>query len=163
MKKAMTALAKRKNKLLLIIIFACQFLFSFSANNSLAQDAKAENPTSDNYKLTIDKIDPSRFYNVAVVQVLNKITGKSSTFNMKIGEEVSFGKLTMTAKKCWKASLDQSPESKILLEVFDYGEENSNNKEKKRIFYGWMFSSSPSISGIEHPIYDIVAISCKNK
>ena len=43
-------------------------------------------------------------------------------------------------------------------------EEKSGSKEQmKKVFYGWMFASSPSISGLENPIYDLVATGCKNK
>ena len=40
---------------------------------------------------------------------------------------------------------------------------NVNEVQNSRIFYGWIFASSPSISGVQHPIYDIVAIACKTK
>jgi hypothetical protein len=75
---------------------------------------------------------------------------------MRIGDKINFGQITMVAHKCWQSSLDQKPESKILLEVFEQKE-----GAQRRIFYGWMFASSPSISGLEHPIYDLTAISCK--
>lgn len=104
------------------------------------------------------KTDFSNFYNTAVVQNLNKTTAKTSILEMKIGDVIRFGQIQIIAHKCWQAPLDQRPENKILLEVLE-------NKEGKniRIFYGWMFSSSPSISGLEHPIYDLTAINCKNK
>jgi len=44
-----------------------------------------------------------------------------------------------------------------LIEVF----EEKVNQENSRIFYGWLFSSSPSLSAMEHQIYDITAINCK--
>ena len=107
----------------------------------------------------------------AILQGLNKVTGKTSELKIKVGEEAIFGELTIKVKKCWRAPLDQRPENKILLEITDNNsnQESSNNNtnpaqnsdSKKVIFYGWMFSSSPSISGLEHPIYDITAISCK--
>lgn len=116
------------------------------------------------YQLTVNKVDPSRFNNTAVIQGLNKITAKTSVLEIKVGDTIKFGKLTITAHKCWQAPLEQKPENKILLEIFDNGSGTTENEiVKKRIFYGWMLSSSPSISGIEHPIYDVTAISCKNK
>jgi hypothetical protein len=109
-----------------------------------------------------DNIDPSRFSTVAVIQGLNKTTAKTSVLEIKIGEKVSFGTLKIIVHKCWQAPLDQKPDSKMLLEVFETKNEDSQVKEV-RIFYGWMFASSPSISGLENPIYDLTAISCKNK
>jgi len=104
------------------------------------------------------KTDLSHLYNVAVIQGLNKTTARTSILEMKIGDVIKFGQIQIIAHTCWQAPLDQKPESKILLEVME-------NKEGKnvRIFYGWMFASSPSISGLEHPIYDLTALGCKNK
>ncbi len=104
------------------------------------------------------KEDESRLYNTAIIQGLNKTTAKTSILEMKMEDVIKFGQIQIIAHKCWQSPLDQKPESKILVEVME-------NKEGKssRIFYGWMFASSPSISGLEHPIYDLTAISCKNK
>ena len=114
-------------------------------------------------KMTVDKVDPLRFYNYAVIQALNKTTAKTSVLEMRIGDKIRFGQISMIAHKCWQASLDQKPESKILLEVFENKSDENDKESEKRIFYGWMFASSPSISGIENPIYDLTAVSCKNK
>jgi len=130
-------------------------LYSFSA---------ATQETTSITKLDVEKIDPSRFSSIAVVQALNKTTAKSSILEIKIGEKVSFGTIKIIAHKCWQATLDQKPESKILLEVFEVKNEEMIEKPiEKRIFYGWIFASSPSISGLESPIYDITALNCKNK
>lgn len=114
-------------------------------------------------KMTVDKVDPLRFYNYAVIQALNKNTAKTSVLEMRIGDKIRFGQISMIAHKCWQASLDQKPESKILLEVFENKSDENDQESEKRIFYGWMFASSPSVSGLENPIYDLTAVSCKNK
>lgn len=127
------------------------------------------------YTLPSNRIGRVNFKTTAVVQALNKVTAKTSILEIKIGERVEFGNLILVAKKCWKAPSDRRPENKVLLEVFNKNFDKSPHNiekikseieekgtNKKRIFYGWMFSSSPSISGLEHPIYDITAISCKN-
>lgn len=124
--------------------------------NSNAEITK-DNSDSDQ-KLTIDKIDQSNFAGTAVLQGLNKVTAKTSELQVKVGGSTTFGKLIIKVHKCWKSPADQRPENKILLQI-DEIDVTTNNK--KQIFYGWMFSSSPSISGLEHPVYDITAISCK--
>jgi len=96
---------------------------------------------------------------VAILQGLNKINAKTSELKVPVGGKVSFGSLSIEAKKCWKSPPDQSPENKILLKIIEIGADGVENT----IFYGWMFSSSPSISSLEHPIYDITAISCQFK
>jgi hypothetical protein len=146
-----------KTSSVLLKLFTVFFLLP---NLLFAQDSAA--PSQD-FKLTIDKVDPSRFYQIAVIQGLNKTTAKTSILEMKIGDQIKFGQITITALKCWQSSLDQKPESKILLEVFENKIDENGQEKPKRIFYGWMFASSPSISGLEHPIYDLTALKCKNK
>ena len=150
-----------KNKFLLLA--TAIFLSAFSAlatAQEVAPTPPAAEPTQDeNFKLTFDKVDSSRFYNKAVLQILNKTTAKSSVVEVGVGESTEMGQLSIKVDKCWQAPLDQKPDSRVLLEVF----ETKSDGIKKRIFFGWMISSSPSISSLEHPIYDVTALSCKNK
>jgi hypothetical protein len=120
-------------------------LLMFFAKVAFAQEV-VEAPSQDSTQLR----------NVAILQGLNKSTAKVSILELKVGQEIQFGNISIIAHKCWKAPLDQRPENKILLEVSEKKAEG-----KKRIFYGWMMSSSPSISGMEHPIYDVIAMDCK--
>ena len=130
----------RKNNFLFAIF---TLIFSFS-NQALAQDL------SDN----------SRFFNKAIIQVLNKTNAKSEIFEIDINKKTNIGSLKLTIHKCWQAPLEQRPESKMLVEISE-ADSSQKNSQEKRIFYGWMFASSPSISSFEHPIYDITAINCK--
>jgi len=138
--------------------FYAFLLLSFLNFGALAQEQTTLETAPPEAELVVDKIDSSRFFNAAVLQALNKTTAKTSTLEIKIGDKVRFGQIAIIARKCWQSSLDQKPESKILLEIFE-----QKNAQETRIFYGWMFASSPSISGLEHPIYDLTAIACKNK
>jgi len=169
----------RKNSDFFITIISLSILCS----NVFAQDQKTENPLPNKKQINkeLNKVeknlddnfeseeeikpenDLSRFNNMAVVQALNKTTAKTSILNLKIGEKISFGSLKIIAHKCWQSPLEQKPENKILLEIFEFKNESEEKYSEKRIFYGWMFSSSPSISSLEHPIYDITALNCKNK
>ena len=146
----------KKNKIIkfyLSLIFA-QFLLTTPAFSNAAE--------KEEVKLRLDNIDSSRFFSVAVLQILNKTTAKTSVVEIKIGESIEIGKLTIKAKKCWQAPLDQRPDNRILLEI---SEEKTIDQatERKKIFHGWIFSSSPSISSLEHPVYDVTALHCKNK
>ena len=76
--------------------------------------------------------------------------------------EIKFGNIIIKLHKCWQAPLSQIPESKALIEVNEKNN-NSYSKEAKNIFLGWMFASSPSISSLQHPIYDITILKCINK
>jgi hypothetical protein len=94
---------------------------------------------------------------VAYLQVLNKITARNSTLEIKAGESEKFGNIEIKVKDCWKAPPEEKPEVTTLLEVY----EEKLGEKKQRIFYGWMLASSPAISALEHPVYDIVVIDCK--
>ncbi len=163
-------MTKNKFSIFLTYFFFLGFFLLTSSQNLAAQtqaaamdaDLDEVDVASPESQLTVDRADPSRFSNIAVIQGLNKITAKTSVLEIKIGDTIKFGKITITALKCWQSPLEQKPESKILLEIYDTAE-NAEGNSKKRIFYGWMLSSSPSISGVEHPIYDVTAIGCKNK
>lgn len=153
----------KNNRILAVIIFftlasSKSWAFPFFSKEPKSQEQEnTQIPDNSNEKLTLDKIDQSNFAGIAVLQCLNKITAKTSEINVKVGSEFVFDKLTIKVDKCWKSPAYQRPENKILLEVF----ETLTDGTKKLIFYGWMFSSSPSISGLEHPVYDITAIACK--
>lgn len=146
------------------VVLSIFLLISNAANaqieeNKISQiESQAdENEKAAENKITTEKLDKSSFGTIAILQGLNKITAKTSEFEVKVGSKVEFGKLTIIVHKCWQAPLDQRPESKILLEIY----ETNINNIRSRIFYGWMFSSTPSISGLEHPIYDVIALGCK--
>ncbi len=128
------------------------------------EDAKINEENLDDIEAEVKPDnDISRFNNSAIVQALNKTTAKTSILTLKVGEKTSFGSLKIIAHKCWQSPLEQKPENKILLEIFEFRNESAEKSPEKRIFYGWMFSSSPSISSLEHPIYDITALNCKTK
>jgi hypothetical protein len=130
------------------------------------EDVKSNEENSDDIEAEAEvkpDNDISRFNNSAIVQALNKTTAKTSILTLKVGEKTSFGSLKIIAHKCWQSPLEQKPENKILLEISEFRNESEEKTQEKRIFYGWMFSSSPSISSLEHPIYDITALNCKTK
>jgi len=161
--------------------FSILFLTIFLNQNSIAQNkntktqdanknientgfSDSDNENSD-INLEQDDIEGNSggFTNYALVQILNKTTAKTSYNELKVNNKTNFGSLKIIPHKCWQSPLEQKPESKILLEVFEGKNEGKDKITEKRIFYGWMFASSPSISGLEHPIYDITAINCFNK
>jgi hypothetical protein len=119
------------------------FYILISSNLSLAEDIAEEEFT---HKKTY-----------ATIQVLNKITAKIKYLDIKVNSQTNFDTLKIKISDCWKSSPYDLSENKILLEI---EEKKSEQTEYKQIFNGWMFSSSPAISSLEHPVYDIVAINC---
>lgn len=113
------------------------------------------------YKKQIKGMTSSRFMKYAKIQILNKNTAKTQDQKIAIGTSFKYGNIIITPHKCWQAPLTKKPDSKILLEVDEIN--LKDDSEINNIFLGWMISSSPSISGLEHPIYDITALNCNDE
>ena len=91
------------------------------------------------------------------IKILDKISSKNKLLKLKNGELVSFKNLSIKSLKCKNSEFDDNPEITAYLQVTDLI--NSNNDEVF-VFNGWMFSSSPSITPFDHPVYDIWLVSC---
>ncbi len=107
----------------------------------------------EEYLTTIHEED---FTSNALLQALNKITAQVHTLKVSVGKAVKFGNLSITLNRCWLAPKTQIPESKALLFI----EEQIPGEEKRAVFEGWMFASSPSLSALEHPVYDVRLLEC---
>ena len=92
----------------------------------------------------------------ALLQGLDKVTARIKLIQAPINQFVDFGSLRLRVRACIKRPPEEFPESSAFLEVFD---ENSV-KASTPIFSGWMFASSPSLSSMEHAIYDIWVVDC---
>ena len=95
----------------------------------------------------------------AQFNALDKITARIKKLEIYLDEEQVLGSLTIILKSCQNRPPDFLPESAAYVEIYDNLNQNFN--ENNLIFSGWMFSSSPAISALEHPVYDISLISCK--
>ena len=93
----------------------------------------------------------------AELKVLDKVSSKTSTINLKIGEELNFQNLLINVLKCQNSKFDDDPEVTAYMQVTDL---KSKDNDKVYIFNGWTFSSSPSIRPFDHPVYDIWLKKC---
>jgi hypothetical protein len=93
-----------------------------------------------------------------VLQGLDKITARVSTIKVPVGQTVNFGALQITARACDKHPPEEAPEAAAFLEVVEV---EPDEKPVLR-FSGWMFASSPALSALEHPVYDLVVLDCVN-
>ncbi len=91
------------------------------------------------------------------IGALNKVSGKVSKLIIEDDGEIFFVSLKIISHTCTKSPPEEPPENKAFLEVWDI----KYDQENKKIFNGWMFSSSPSISALEHAVYDVWIIDCK--
>ena len=92
----------------------------------------------------------------AVFAGLDKITGRTISFDAAIGETVQFGALQVTARACYTRPPTEATNTDAFVEV----DEVTLQGEIKRVFTGWMFASSPGLHAVEHPIYDVWLTDC---
>lgn len=89
---------------------------------------------------------------------LDKITGRTISFDADIGETVQFGALRVKTDACYTRPSTEAANTDAFVEV----DEITLQGEVKRIYSGWMFAASPGLHAVEHPIYDIWLTDCKN-
>jgi hypothetical protein len=93
---------------------------------------------------------------VAVLRTLDKVTARVSTIEVPVGSSTDLGALQVTVRACDKRPPEETPESAAFLEIL----ETKEGEPAKTVFSGWMFASSPSLSALEHPVYDIWVVDC---
>ena len=91
------------------------------------------------------------------IKILDKISSKNTSLKLKNGQLLKFKDLSIQSLKCKNSEFDDNPEITAYIQVRDLS--NQNNDEVF-VFNGWMFSSSPSITPFDHPIYDIWLVKC---
>ena len=93
------------------------------------------------------------------LKALDKITAKTSSFKLAIGEKKFFGSLEIKALKCQLSENNDNTDTVAYLQVRDLSSKDNN---QVFLFNGWTFASSPTLKSIDHPIYDLWITSCDN-
>jgi hypothetical protein len=99
---------------------------------------------------------PSLPHAAVVLQGLDKVTARISELRADVGKPLRFGTLEVTARACVKAPPIEPPESAAFLEIRDTGPASDG----ALVFSGWMFASTPALSALEHPVYDVWVLDC---
>ena len=94
---------------------------------------------------------------IAILQGLDKVAAKVSQIETRVGSSVTFGTLSILVRDCETAPPDAPPDNAAFIQIY----ETPPGEQTKRLFSGWMFSSSPALSGLEHPVYDVTLLACK--
>lgn len=94
---------------------------------------------------------------IAVLQGLDKISARTSQIEAPVGATVQFGTLSIVVRDCQQSPPEGPPENAAFIQIY----ETPLGEDKKRLFSGWMFSSSPALSELEHPVYDVTLLACK--
>ena len=91
------------------------------------------------------------------IKILDKISSKNILLKLKNGELMKFKDLAIKSLKCKNSEFDDDPEITAYIQVKDL---TNKKNDEVFVFNGWMFSSSPSITPFDHPVYDVWLISC---
>lgn len=108
---------------------------------------------------------------LAVVRALDKVTATTKDYNVAVGDTLKYGSLEITIHHCEKRPPEETPETFVFLQVLEpgkalkTGEDPINDgagevMDPTKLFSGWMFASSPALSSLEHPVYDIWVLDC---
>lgn len=97
-------------------------------------------------------------YNIAVLQGLDKVTARVFTFNAPIGATIKFGTLEIIVRRCDKRPPEETPESAAFIDVWEV----RPGEITMSVYRGWMFASSPALAAMEHPVYDVWVVDCKD-
>ena len=90
---------------------------------------------------------------------LDKITAKTSSIKLAIGDKKIFGSLEIQALKCQLSEDSYISDTVAYIQVKDLSAKDNN---QVFLFNGWTFASSPTLQSIDHPIYDLWITSCEN-
>ena len=93
------------------------------------------------------------------LKALDKITAKTSSIRMAVGDKKFFGPLEIKALKCQLSEENDSPDTVAYIQVKDTSAKDNN---QVFLFNGWTFLSSPTLRSIDHPIYDLWITGCEN-
>ena len=118
-----------------------------NTNLNKIEDISEESKTQKNEKIYIN------------IKALDKITAKTSTIRLGIGEKKFFGPLEIKALKCQLSENNDFIDTVAYLQVKDLSAKDNN---QVFLFNGWTFASSPTLQSIDHPVYDLWITGCEN-
>ena len=118
-----------------------------NTNLNKIEDISEESKTQKNEKIYIN------------IKALDKITAKTSSIRLGIGEKKFFGPLEIKALKCQLSENNDFIDTVAYLQVKDLSARDNN---QVFLFNGWTFASSPTLQSIDHPVYDLWITGCEN-
>ena len=129
-----------------------KFLTFWCLSAAIALPAQAENLKGDK----------------AVLRALDKVTATTEDYTVAVGDTLKYGSLEITVRHCEKRPPEETPEVFVFMQVFEPGktfegepeDQEETDVDPEKLFSGWMFASSPALSALEHPVYDIWVLDC---
>ena len=104
--------------------------------------------------------------NTAVIRFINKLSNKVEVFEIPVGDSKVVDNLILTVRACYGRPENELAENSMFIEVNEksnsFIKKNGSMKQGKKIFSGWMFSSTTSLNPLQHPNYDLWVLECKD-
>jgi len=113
---------------------------------------KSEDISSESKSVKNDKV----YINLTA---LDKITAKTSSIRLAVGDKKFFGSLEIQALKCQLSEGSDTSDAVAYIQVKDLSAKDNN---QVFLFNGWTFASSPTLQSIDHPVYDLWITGCEN-
>jgi hypothetical protein len=121
---------------------------------AVAQTPQTTPSRPDNATLRAIPAGPGK--RVAELQGLDKVTARTQRFYAPVGEATRFGTLEISVGDCLVNTPDAPPESTAYLIIVDH----KPGQAEEKLFAGWMFASTPSLSALDHGVYDVRVLAC---
>ena len=121
------------------------------------EEKKSTSENESNYSTEEKSVKDNKIY--VNLTALDKITAKTSSLRLAVGDKKFFGSLEIKALKCRLSETEDNLDAVAYIQVKDLSAEDNN---RVFLFNGWTFASSPTLQSIDHPIYDLWLNSCEN-
>ncbi len=111
-----------------------------------------------------------------LIGALDRERGSNVRVRVPVGSQVTYGSLRLKLSACYASNPEDPMESWAYVEVLDMGRQNTNQlavlpqrnrrdmreANKERVLRrGWIIASSPAVTPIDHPTYDMWLVSCE--
>ncbi|WGM47028.1 hypothetical protein KOAAANKH_01902 [Brevundimonas sp. NIBR10] len=107
---------------------------------------------------------PRQRRRVAIVEAIDKVTAERMRFEVVVGgRPVRFnGSLIFSARACEVTAPNESVNDAVAyMDITLQPKGTAVQAAPRQIFRGWMFASTPAVSGLQHPVYDAWVVGCK--
>lgn len=123
-------------------------------NASTQPGRSVSNPSDESIESKEEDISLNTKY--ALLQWVDKVTGRFKLIYAPVRKTITCGQLKIKVSVCRKSAHFEPPESKSFMTILEYPKEFF----PKKLFSGWMFASSPVLSTLINPRYNVWLTKC---
>jgi hypothetical protein len=89
----------------------------------------------------------------ASLRFLDKLTSETGDVTLSVGQSAKFGRLVVQLDSCRYPTGNPASDAEAHLTILE-------ETTQSTLFTGWMLASSPALSALDHPRYDVWVLSC---